>query len=138
MNWRYCVACILGMSITGFTLAQNFVIDWHTVDCGGAAGTTGGNWELSGTIGQPDAGTMTGGNWDVAGGFWPGVVFIPTADFDGDGDVDLDDYAEFPACMSGPGGTSTGAGCEAFDLDRNNALDLLDVAKFQAAFTGPS
>jgi hypothetical protein len=32
--------------------------------------TAGGSFELSGTIGQPDAGTMTGGIYGVNGGFW--------------------------------------------------------------------
>ena len=52
--------------------AQNFSIDWFTID-GGGGGSTGGVYAISGTIGQPDAGTMTGGNYTLVGGFW-GVV----------------------------------------------------------------
>jgi hypothetical protein len=50
--------------------AQDFNIDWFTIDGGG--GTSGGGpFSLSGTIGQPDAGvTMTGGNFSLTGGFW--------------------------------------------------------------------
>jgi hypothetical protein len=51
--------------------AQSFAIDWHTIDGGGGT-SSGGNFSLSGTIGQPDANTqpMTGGNFSLTGGFW--------------------------------------------------------------------
>ncbi len=39
--------------------AQNFDLSWHTIDGGGEMFTSGGNFELSGTIGQPDAGGIT-------------------------------------------------------------------------------
>jgi hypothetical protein len=57
-------------------------------------------------------------------------------DFDGDGDVDLEDYAEFPACMSGPDLDPGPEGCDAFDFEFDLDVDLLDFASFQAAFTG--
>jgi hypothetical protein len=58
--------------------AQNFSIDWHTIDGGGGA-STGGVYSISGTIGQPDAGVMSGGSYSLAGGFWGiiGIVQIP-------------------------------------------------------------
>lgn len=51
--------------------AQNFAIDWHTIDGGGGT-SAGGSFSLNGTIGQPDASAqpMTGGNFSLAGGFW--------------------------------------------------------------------
>ena len=69
--------------------AQNYSIDWFTIDGGGGT-STGGVFSVSGTIGQPDAGHMSGGNYTVDGGFWgiiaavqtPGApflrVFLPT------------------------------------------------------------
>jgi hypothetical protein len=48
--------------------AQNFNIDWHTIDGGGGT-STGGVFTLYGTIGQPDAGTLTGGTYTLEGGF---------------------------------------------------------------------
>ena len=33
-----------------------FEITWHTIDAGGTTSTSGGSFELAGTIGQPDAG----------------------------------------------------------------------------------
>jgi len=52
-------------------VAQQYSIDWHTVDAGGGT-STGGVYSVSGTIGQPDASqqTMTGGQYTLTGGFW--------------------------------------------------------------------
>jgi hypothetical protein len=47
----------------------NCSIDWFTIDGGGGT-STGGVYTVSGTIGQPDAGTMSGGNYSLTGGFW--------------------------------------------------------------------
>jgi hypothetical protein len=49
--------------------AQNFTVDWYTLDGGGGT-STGGVYSVSGTIGQPDAGAMSGGNYSLTGGFW--------------------------------------------------------------------
>ncbi|MHC4066699.1 MAG: LVIVD repeat-containing protein, partial [Planctomycetota bacterium] len=61
-----------------------------------------------------------------------------TGDYDGDGDVDLDDYAAFPTCMTGPAVSGVGLGCEVFDFDSNDTVDVFDFAEFQEAFTGSS
>jgi hypothetical protein len=52
--------------------AQNYSLDWYSIDGGGGA-STGGVYTVSGTIGQPDAGHMSGGNYTVDGGFW-GII----------------------------------------------------------------
>ncbi len=57
--------------------AQNYSIDWYTIDGGGGT-STGGVYSVSGTIGQPDAGVMSGGNFTVVGGFWSLVSAVPT------------------------------------------------------------
>jgi hypothetical protein len=49
--------------------AQNYAIDWYTIDGGGGT-STGGSYAVSGTTGQPDAGHMAGGNYAIDGGFW--------------------------------------------------------------------
>jgi hypothetical protein len=67
--------------------AQTFDLDWNTIDGGGAMWTTGGDFELSGTIGQPDAGaTMTGGSFSLTGGFWA----LPTGPAIHIGDLNCD------------------------------------------------
>lgn len=57
--------------------AQNYSIDWFTIDGGGGT-SSGGAYSLSGTIGQPDAGVMTGGIYSLTGGFWGIVQAIQT------------------------------------------------------------
>jgi hypothetical protein len=52
---------------------NNWEISWYTIDSGGEIAATGGDWELSGTIGQPDAteaNASKGGSWTLTGGFW--------------------------------------------------------------------
>jgi len=52
-----------------------YTVDWHTND-GGGGRSTGGNYALTGTIGQPDAdptGPSSGGAYQADGGFWGGA-----------------------------------------------------------------
>jgi len=65
---------LLGCCCLAFSArAQSYSIDWFTIDGGGGT-STNGNFFLSGTIGQPDAGTLTGGGYTVQGGFWGGLA----------------------------------------------------------------
>ena len=57
------------MALAGSASAQNYSIDWSTID-GGGSSSSGGAYSISGTIGQPDAGAMAGGNYSITGGFW--------------------------------------------------------------------
>ena len=56
-------------------------------------------------------------------------------DMDGDGDVDLDDYAVFAGCMAGLPGCTPEQFDQA-DLDDDGDADLQDFALFQTLFTG--
>src|SRR5438046_2556508 len=53
--------------------AQNYRIDWFAIDGGGGT-SSGGQYTLSGTIGQPDAGELKGGNYVLEGGFWGEIL----------------------------------------------------------------
>jgi len=58
--------------------AQQYSIDWFTLDGGGGT-STGGVYAVSGTIGQPDAGpAMNGGNFSLTGGFWSLLNVVQT------------------------------------------------------------
>jgi len=58
--------------------AQSYSIDWFKI-AGGGGTSTNGQYLLSGTIGQPDAGgAMTGGNYSLTGGFWS-IYAVQTA-----------------------------------------------------------
>jgi len=98
------------MSVTGSVLANggSYEIDWWSVD-GGAGTITGGEYELVGVVGQPDAGeTASGGDYNLTGGFIPGlseptVVFYPEMDVlgkgysipDGDSIPSIEDDTDF-------------------------------------------
>jgi len=72
---------LIGMLLPMLGMAQSYSINWYKV-AGGGGTSTGGQYSLSGTIGQPDAsGAMTGGSYSLTGGFWAlfGVVQTPGA-----------------------------------------------------------
>ena len=59
--------------------AQSYTVDWYKI-AGGGGTSTGGTYQVSGTIGQPDAsGPLTGGNYSVTGGFWALISVVQTA-----------------------------------------------------------
>ena len=51
---------------------SSYTLDWWTVDGGGGTHRTVGEYTLSGTAGQPDAGVLSGGDYTLGGGFWGG------------------------------------------------------------------
>ena len=57
--------------------AQQYSIDWYKI-AGGGGTSTGAVYQVTGTIGQPDAsGAMTGGSYSLTGGFWA-LYAVPT------------------------------------------------------------
>lgn len=62
------------------------------------------------------------------------VAAVP-GDCDGDGDVDLDDYAGLESCLFGPN-RGVGGGCECFDFDGSGHIDFLDLAELQVFYGG--
>src|SRR5439155_209020 len=56
-------------------VAQSYTLNWFTIDGGGGT-STGGVFNVRGTIGQPDAGRLAGGNYTLDGGFWGIVLSI--------------------------------------------------------------
>ncbi len=63
---------VISISRTTAALAQDgYEINWWTVDNGGGTSTSsGGEYELHGTIGEQDGGDLEGGEFDLQGGFW--------------------------------------------------------------------
>jgi hypothetical protein len=59
--------------------AQSYSIDWYKI-AGGGGTSTGATYQVTGTIGQPDAsGALTGGNYSLTGGFWSLIAVVQTA-----------------------------------------------------------
>ncbi len=83
---------------------------------------------------------IAGGGFITAGGKvsarWArwGPVSV-AADFDGDCDVDADDFALFTNCASGPA-IPLDSGCEGCDLDRDGDVDQIDFGIFQRCYSG--
>ena len=70
---------LFGLLVPAITLAQQYTIDWYKI-AGGGGTSTGGTYQVSGTIGQPDAsGTTSGGNYTLTGGFWSLIAVVQTA-----------------------------------------------------------
>ncbi len=80
--------------LTGASIAD-YDLSWFTIDGGGDMWTTGGDFELSGTVGQPDAGVvLTGGGFELVGGFWALPTTGPAicvGDLNCDGLIDFGD-----------------------------------------------
>ena len=67
---RVAAGLLVAMGSSNAVRAQNYSIDWYKISGGGGT-STGGVFQVSGTIGQPDAGAaMSGGSYSVTGGFW--------------------------------------------------------------------
>ncbi len=140
--------------------AGNLGLDARFVDADGpdnVVGTADDNLRLLPGSGAIDAGSNAavpvGVTTDLAGGprfiddpatpdvgsGVPPIVdmgvyeYTPVADFDGDLDVDLFDFAWFQACMNQP---ATGA-CAPGDLTRDGQVNELDAGPFASVLTGP-
>src|SRR5580765_5150760 len=60
---------LLVFSLFSIASAQSHDLSWFTIDGGGNV-STGATYSVTGTIGQPDAGTLSGGSYSIIGGFW--------------------------------------------------------------------
>ena len=130
-------AIVIGL--TGYLVAQErggvgYDLSRQTAHGGGAMRAVGGMYELSGTIGQPEAGVSTGAAYQMSAAFW-----FPVAPGDAgeDGSVGLWDYAEFQVCSTGPGGGAPREECQVFDVNHSGTIDLGDFAAIQTSYTGP-
>jgi hypothetical protein len=73
------ILLVLGLLIPTISFAQSYTIDWYKI-AGGGGISTGGTYQVTGTIGQPDAsGAMTGGSFSLTGGFWSLISVVQTA-----------------------------------------------------------
>ena len=113
--------------------AGDFDLSWWTVDGGGGT-STGGDFVLRGTIGQPDAGTLSGGDFVLRGGFGqpagPPCGDCPT-DSDGSGDTEAFDLA---ILLGAWGPVTPNSAC--LDADENGFIEAFDLAVLLGAW-GP-
>ena len=61
--------------------AVAYDLRWWSIDGGGTMNASAGEYSLSGTIGQPDAGFFSAGGYTLTGGFWGvnpfGMIYLP-------------------------------------------------------------
>jgi hypothetical protein len=70
--------CLLSCACCLPARAQQYSIDWYRISGGGGT-STGGIYQVTGTIGQHNAGgPMTGGNYSLTGGFWALISVLQT------------------------------------------------------------
>ncbi len=107
-------------------MGPNLDLSWNTID-GGGGFSTGGAFELRGTIGQPDAGLVSGGSIALRGGFWPGAG--PPAcypDCNNSGTLTIADFGCFQAAFA--------AGDPYADCNNSSSLTIADFGCFQSKF----
>ncbi len=109
----------------GLVTAGDFEIEWYTVDGGGEMRSSGGDFELSGTIGQPDTDEMSGGPYTWDGGIWAVPPCWCMSDMNNDGLRNGRDVEDFIRCMF-----ATGSNCACADVEPGGYLDMDDVAEF--------
>ncbi len=129
----------LSLAVVALGSGPGFDLSWYSVDGGGELDIAGGGFELSATIGQPDAGTaMSGGDFELIGGFWAGVTQVSNeppceGDANGDGTVDPLDSGFVLARFGCPVGTGDPS-CDAADQNGDGAVDPLDSGFVLARF----
>jgi hypothetical protein len=78
-TWRIFGTLLAFLAITISVRAQSYSIDWYKI-AGGGGTSTGATYQISGTVGQPDAsGAMSGGNYSLTGGFWSLIAAVQTS-----------------------------------------------------------
>jgi len=71
--------CLLTAIFCLRVLGQSYSVDWYKISGGGGT-STGATYQVTGTIGQPDAGmAMSGGIYSLTGGFWSLIAVVQTA-----------------------------------------------------------
>ena len=132
LNIRYAKWGMLTLCLVAGVTAEEFRLDRSTTSGGAIIFASGGAFELSATVGRPDAGKSFGGPFSLSAGFW---FPLTPGDFDGTGTVDLGDFDALFGCMIGPD-MKPAHGCERMDLDGDRDLDLRDFAVLASLFSG--
>jgi hypothetical protein len=98
----------------------DYKISWSTIDNGGGI-SSGGQYVLTGTIGQLDAAYSEGGSYEVLGGFWPGGPLCM---------VDFKQFAAFAKYWLEEDCNSGNGWCSGADLNHLNGVDYADLEIF--------
>ncbi len=73
------IQCAVVTLLVSTAFAQPYSISWYKI-AGGGGTSTGATYQVTGTIGQPDASAaMSGANYSITGGFWSLISVVQTA-----------------------------------------------------------
>lgn len=132
------VAILTLLACTSSALAQ-FDVSWTTIDAGGDA-SYGGPWQITGTIGQPDAAAVGGSPIQIAGGFWPGVSNqVLIGDLNCDGTVNNFDIDPFVFALTDSAAyQALFPNCDilAADINGDGSVNNFDIDPFVQLLTG--
>jgi hypothetical protein len=114
--------CLLLFSHTLAQSGGDYEISWSTIDGGGGT-SSGGDYVLTCTIGQPDAAAVSGGKYELLGGFLPGGPLCF---------VNFEHYARFAEHWLDEPCNESNNWCDGADLyeDEYNIVDGLDLQFF--------
>jgi hypothetical protein len=97
----------------------DYQIVWSTLGGGGVV-SSGGQYSVTATIGQPGTAASGGGNYQVSGGYWPGSQPLGT--------VSLIDFTLFSGHWL-QGSCNTGNNwCSGADLDKLGNVNWTDLS----------
>ena len=100
------------------TLAEQYEITWYTIDSGGGT-SSGGPYNLTGTIGQPDADYLAGEQYELLGGFLVGGPLCT---------VNLEHFSMFAThWLDGPCNEEDNDWCGGADLNHLNDVNIDDL-----------
>ena len=100
--------------------SAQYKLSWYTID-GGGGQSSGGDFTLTGTIGQPDAAWSKGGDYELLGGFWMGGPFCV---------VDFNHFARFAEHWRDNPCNIGNNFCGGADLNQLDGVDWEDVKMF--------
>ena len=113
-------SAVLIMLLMISTASAQYELSWYTIDGGGGT-SSGGSYELTGTIGQPDAAWSSGGDYELLGGFWPGGPLCF---------VDFESYARFAEWWLEPDCNKDNNWCGGADLNQLDGVNWVDFKLF--------
>ena len=109
-------ACIV-ILCTCLNSYADYSIEWYTIDGGGGT-SSGGPYQLTGTIGQPDADYLAGNQYELLGGFWVGGPLCI---------VNLEHFSAFAAhWLDGPCNAGNNW-CGGADLNQSDTVNINDL-----------
>lgn len=97
-----------------------YTLPWSTFD-GGGGRSSGGQYTLTGTIGQPDAAYSAGADYELLGGLWPGGPLCF---------VEFEDFARFAEHWLQTGCNESNDWCGGADLTQSDGVNWTDLEWF--------